>query len=162
MFKVLSKFKNRIQSMSKEPESVEVKPEAQVGTQPESQAEEKVKKVRKSREGITNQLQIILEVIERVRREGNARLKAIQIVSEKRGIARATVSDKCCRLLGLNAEIFDKMLNDPNLEELRGLLISRWPGHKDLINNQIQALSMLPQKETTQIPPERSGTSNDV
>jgi len=121
-----------------------------VETPPEPQTVEKVKKIRKPREGITNQLQIILEVIEHVRKNGQTRLKAIQLVAEKRGIARATVNDKCCRLLGINAETFDKMINEPNLEELRNLMISKWEKHKDLINGHIDSMLAAPEKEAVQ------------
>jgi len=151
MFNVISKFKNRIQSFSKQPEteSVGVKPES-VEVRSEPQTEEKVKKVRKSRQGITNQLQIILEVMESVRRDGNSRVRAIQIVAEKRDIARATVSDKCCRLLGINAETIDKMISSPDLKELRNLLLSKWEVHRGLINNHIDTLLAFYPKDSAE------------
>jgi hypothetical protein len=158
MFNVISKIKNRIGTVTKQPESVEIKPESQEVTQPEPQVEEKIKKVRKPRQAITNQLQIILEVMECVRRDGHARTKAIQIVAERRGIARATVNDKCARLLGLTADTFDKMLNSPNMEEIRQLMLSKWEAHKEIINKHIENLLILPVKDVVENPPEAPDT----
>jgi hypothetical protein len=149
MFKVLSKIKSRFQSITPDPkERVE---------SPESHQEEKIKKERTQRKTVTNQLEIILEVMECVRRDGLTRTKAIQVVAEKRGIARATVNDKCCRLLNLNAETFDKMLNSPTMEDLRQLLINKWEAHRDMITNHIDNLVMLSNKKSVENPGETPG-----
>jgi hypothetical protein len=171
MFNVLSKIKNRIGTVIKQPESVEAKPEAQEVTQPEPQEVKPeivkmepaqleivkvatAKKARKPRKEMSVQLQIILEVMELVRRDGHGRMKAIQIVAETRGISRSTVGDKCGRLLGLTSDTFDKMINSPDMEDIRQLMLSKWGAHSDIINNHIESLLTVPGKDAVENPPE--------
>ena len=95
---------------------------------------------KKEKSELTNGLQIVLEVIELVRKEGKSRLDAIKMVAEKRGITRATVLDKCCRRLELKAEKFDKMLNSPKMHDLRKLLNKKFPDKAEVINGFIDGL----------------------
>jgi len=95
---------------------------------------------KKEKPQLSHGLQIVLEVMELVRRDGHSRIKSIQIVASKRGIARATVNDKCCRRLELNAERFDKMIMSPKMHDLRKLLNKRFPDKADIINDFIDGL----------------------
>jgi hypothetical protein len=149
MFNVISKIKNRIGTATKQPEPQEVKPEI-VKVEPaqlEIAKVETTKKARKPRKEMSTQLQIILEVMEFVRRDGHGRVKAIQLVAEARGISRSTVGDKCGRLLGLTSDTFDKMLSSPDMQELRLLLIQRFPAKVDIINAAINELITPPKNE---------------
>lgn len=92
---------------------------------------------------LSHGLQIVLEVMELVRRDGHSRLEAIRLVASKRGITRATVNDKCCRRLGLNAERFDKMINSPKMHDLRKLLNKKFPDKTDIINETMDGLIVL-------------------
>lgn len=89
---------------------------------------------------LSHGLQIVLEVMEFVRKDGHDRLKAVQMVASNRSIARATVLDKCCRRLELNSERFDKMLASPKMHDLRKLLIKKFPDKSDVINEKIDGL----------------------
>jgi hypothetical protein len=101
---------------------------------------------KKENQKLSHGLQIVLEVIKLVRREGHARVEAIQIVASNRKIARATVGDKCCRQLKLNAEQFEKMLMSPKMHELRKVLNKRYLDKADVINEVIDRLIGTPAK----------------
>jgi hypothetical protein len=101
---------------------------------------------KKGKSKLSHGLQIVLEVMELVRRDGHDRIKAIQIIADRRRIARATVNDKCCRRLELKAEQFDKMLMSPKMHDLRKLLNKRFPNKADIINEFIDSLIVLPAK----------------
>lgn len=89
---------------------------------------------------LSHGLQIVLDVMELVRRDGHDRIKAVQIVASNRNIARATVLDKCCRRLELNSDRFDKILKSPKMHDLRKLLIKKFPDKADVINETMDGL----------------------
>jgi hypothetical protein len=89
---------------------------------------------------LSHGLQIVLEVMTLVRKDGHDRLNAIQMVASNRNIARATVLDKCCRRLELTSEKFDKLLNSPKMHDLRKLLIKKFPNKTDVINETMDGL----------------------
>ena len=98
---------------------------------------------KKEKSELTNGLQIVLEVIELVRKEGKSRLDAIQMVASNRSITRATVLDKCCRRLELNAERFDKLIGSPKMHDMRKLLNKKFPDRAEVINGFIDGLITL-------------------
>jgi hypothetical protein len=101
---------------------------------------------KKDYQQLSHGLQIIFEVMGLIRRDGHSRLRAIQIVASNRKIARATVGDKCCRQLQLNAAQFDKMLLAPKMHDLRKLLNKRFPSKVEIINEFMDGILASPTK----------------
>ncbi len=85
-------------------------------------------------------LQQILWVIYLVRRKGRPRPEATTDVAKALHIAPQTVLDKYCRQLGLTAMKFDLLVRDPELNELRSLLLRKFPAYEEIIRRFLSGL----------------------
>ena len=79
-------------------------------------------------------LQHILEVVRLVRNGAYKRTTATQYVARKFNVFPQTVLDKYCRQLNLTAAQFDKLLEEPGLEELRKILKTKFSGYINAID----------------------------
>lgn len=84
--------------------------------------------------GTPKALRQIVEVSLLVRSGSYTRPSATQIVAKRHGVAPQTVLDKYARQLALTAHQFDRLLEEPSLEELRQLLQSKFASHSDVIS----------------------------
>jgi negative regulator of replication initiation len=84
--------------------------------------------------GTPKALEQILQVVHAIRKGSQNRSAATQIVARKYGIAEQTVIDKYGRQLGLTARQFDKLLEQPDLKDLKQLLNRKFPDNKVLVN----------------------------
>lgn len=80
-------------------------------------------------------LQHILEVIRLVKDGSYSRNSATNFVARKHKVASQTVQDKYGRQLGLTANDFDRLLSQPQSDEMITLLVKKFPSHGDLIRN---------------------------
>ena len=85
------------------------------------------------RSGTPQALRQILEVVHLARSGSYSRSEATGVVAKALGVAPQTVLDKYCRQLGLTALEFDRLLEQSNLGDLRGLLELKFPEHRELI-----------------------------
>ncbi len=87
---------------------------------------------------IPQALRHILEVVCLVRSGAYTRTTATQYVALQHNIFPQTVLDKYCRQLNLAAAQFDKLLEEPDLGELRRILKSKFSGHANVIDEVLQ------------------------
>lgn len=80
-------------------------------------------------------LEQILEVVQQVRVNKCTRKKATNLVAQKRNIAPQTVLDKYCRQLGRSAVEFDNLMAESKLNDLKILLIKKFPNWESYINS---------------------------
>ena len=78
-------------------------------------------------------LQHILEVASLVRDGAYDRPRATQFVAREHDVFPQTVLDKYCRQLNLKAREFDRLLEQPDLTELKRILTLKFPGYRDTI-----------------------------
>lgn len=83
--------------------------------------------------GMPASLEQILEVADLVIRGSRDRLDATHDVARRRGVAFQTVLDKYTRQLGIDTARFDLLLSKDGHEELRRLLLHRFPKYADQI-----------------------------
>jgi len=76
----------------------------------------------------------ILEVVRLVRGGAYTRTTATQYVARQYKVFPQTVLDKYCRQLNLTAAQFDRLLEEPGLEGLRGKLKAKFVGHDEAID----------------------------
>ena len=62
------------------------------------------------------------------------RVQAVQTVADINGISFQTVTDKCCRQLGLSSNEFDELLAQPHRTQLRIILKKKFPKKAELID----------------------------
>lgn len=77
----------------------------------------------------------ILEVVHLARGGAYTRAMATNRVAKHRNIAPQSVLDKYCRQLNLRADQFDRLLAQPDLEELRKILKAKFSRHNAAIDN---------------------------
>ena len=77
----------------------------------------------------------ILEVVHLVRGGAYTRPMATQYVAKHRNITPQAVADKYCRQLNLRSDQLDRLLAQPDLEELRKILKAKFPRNTDLIDD---------------------------
>ena len=82
----------------------------------------------------------ILEVAYLVRGGAYTRTTATSFVAKQHNVFPQTVLDKYCRQLGLTADQFDRLLEQPDSTDLRKLLKSKFAGYGEVID---QALGHL-------------------
>ncbi|EAR20300.1 hypothetical protein [Nitrococcus mobilis] len=88
--------------------------------------------------GTPQALRQIVEVALLVHGGTHTRTSATQVVAKRHGVATQTVLDKYARQLGLTAHQFGRLLEQPNLRELRQLLHSKFSAHSDVIDGAMQ------------------------
>jgi hypothetical protein len=79
-------------------------------------------------------LRHILEVVRLVRGGAYTRTTATQYVARQYKVFPQTVLDKYCRQLNLTAAHFDRLLEEPDLSELRKKLKTKFPTHAQAID----------------------------
>ena len=79
-----------------------------------------------------------LEVVYLVRGGAYDRPSATQFVAKQHDVFPQTVLDKYCRQLHLKAREFDRLLDQPELMELKGLLTSRFPDYENIIEETLR------------------------
>ena len=84
---------------------------------------------------IPESLRHILEVIYLVRGGAYDRPSATHFVAKKHNVFPQTVQDKYCRQLNLRAREFDRLLESPDLKELKKMLILKFPDYEHVIND---------------------------
>jgi hypothetical protein len=89
--------------------------------------------------GTPEALSQILEVVRLARGGAYTRTAATRFVAKRHEVFPQTVLDKYCRQLQLNANEFDRLLEQEDIAELRGLLRSKFPAHVDLIDQTLSA-----------------------
>ena len=75
-----------------------------------------------------------LEVACLVRGGAYGRSNATQFVAKQHNVFPQTVLDKYCRQLNLKASEFDRLLEQPDLIDLKRILKSKFPDYKPLID----------------------------
>ncbi len=75
-----------------------------------------------------------LEVAYLVRGGGYDRPGATQFVAKLHNVLPQTVHEKCCRQLNLKAREFDRLLEQPDLKDLKGILTSKFPDYEQIID----------------------------
>ena len=75
-----------------------------------------------------------LEVAYLVRGGAYDRPSATQFVAKQHDVFPQTVLDKYCRQLNLRAREFDRLLEQPELKELKGILTSKFPDYEHVID----------------------------
>jgi hypothetical protein len=75
-----------------------------------------------------------LEVVYLVRGGAYDRSNATQFVAKQHDVFPQTVLDKYCRQLNLKAREFDRLLEEPELTDLKRRLKSKFPDYKQLID----------------------------
>jgi hypothetical protein len=86
--------------------------------------------------GTPKALEHILQVVYLTHFLGAPRSKATKDVAKKHGgIAPQTVLDKYCRQLNLKASEFDRLVAEPGLSGLKGILYAKFSGHREVIDN---------------------------
>jgi negative regulator of replication initiation len=88
--------------------------------------------------GTPQALRQIIEVAVLVLGGAYTRQSATQAVAKRHGVATQTVLDKYGRQLGLTASQFDRLLDQPGHKELKQLLRSKFPGHQEAIDRNLQ------------------------
>jgi len=83
--------------------------------------------------GVSHALAETLEMIFLVTREGFNRVEATHKVADIRGITTQAVLDKYCRQLNKRAYEIDELLVTANLDKFKGLLVTKYPYHKAII-----------------------------
>jgi hypothetical protein len=99
---------------------------------------------RSSSSGIPKALEQILEVVYEVVKMGRSRPDATTVISKRHGTAPQTILDKYCRQLSMKAYDFDKLLMEPGLHTLSGVLKERFPRHQDYIDSFLDSLPSQP------------------
>jgi len=89
--------------------------------------------------GTPTALAHILEVIYLMRKLDYTRTDATRRVATVHSIAPQTVLDKYCRQLNLTAYQFDKLLEQPDLKDLRVILIKKFNGHYEVIEDYLNS-----------------------
>lgn len=85
--------------------------------------------------GIPQSLRQIMEVAYLVSKCGESRTDATRAVAKLHDVAPQTVQDKYCRQLNFTAPEFDRLLDEPSLEVLRGNLKDKFYEHIELIDD---------------------------
>lgn len=86
-------------------------------------------------ESVPSALAQILEMIILVKKEGQSRVEATHTVADLRGISTQAVIDKYTRQLGKRAYEVDELLMTSNMNELKTLLIERFPYHSKVVES---------------------------
>jgi hypothetical protein len=89
--------------------------------------------------GTPEALSQILEVVRLARSGAYTRTAATRFVAKRHEVFPQTVLDKYCRQLQLTASEFDRLLEQEDIAELRGLLRSKFPAHIDIIDQTLIA-----------------------
>ena len=76
-----------------------------------------------------------MEVAYLVSKCGESRTGATRAVAKLHDVAPQTVQDKYCRQLNFTALEFDRLLDEPGLEALRGNLKDKFYEHMELIDD---------------------------
>ena len=84
--------------------------------------------------GTPQALRQILEVAQLVRGGAYTRTSATGFVAKQHKVANQTVQDKYARQLGLTTGQFDRLLEQKDSKELKGLLKSKYAPHAKLID----------------------------
>ena len=82
---------------------------------------------------IPQALRQVIEVARRVRDGAYDRREATRFVAKQHNVAYQTVIDKYCRQLNLKASEFDRLLEQPNLTDLKNILKIRFPDYGNII-----------------------------
>ncbi len=85
-------------------------------------------------------LQQILWVVYLVKKNGRPRSDATAHVARFARVTPQTVSDKYGRQLGLTADRFDLLLQEPSLSQVEQLLKDKFRGHADMIERFLRSL----------------------
>jgi negative regulator of replication initiation len=88
--------------------------------------------------GTPQALRQIIEVAVLVLGGAYTRQSATHAVAKRHGVATQTVLDKYGRQLGLTAGQFDRLLEQSCHKELKQLLRSKFPGHQEAIDRNLQ------------------------
>lgn len=83
-------------------------------------------------------LEQILQVVRLVQTDELDRVEATHVVARHHSVAFQTVLDKYARQLGLAAQEFDDLLADPELSELKLLLLRQFPKYGSAIGNVLE------------------------
>lgn len=86
-------------------------------------------------ESVPSALAQILEMIILVKKERQSRVEATHTVADLRGISTQAVIDKYTRQLGKRAYEVDELLMTSNMNELKTLLIERFPYHSEVVES---------------------------
>ena len=86
-------------------------------------------------ESVPSALAQILEMIILVKKEGQSRVEATHTVADFRGVSTQAVIDKYTRQLGKKAYEVDELLMTSNMNELKTLLIERFPYHSKVVES---------------------------
>ena len=85
--------------------------------------------------GMPQALRQVLEVAHLVRGGAYTRTTATSFVAKQHNVFPQTVLDKYCRQLGLTADQFDRLLEQPGAVDLGKLLKSKFPGYDAVIDS---------------------------
>lgn len=85
-------------------------------------------------ESLPQALKHIFEVVRLVLGGAYTRTTATQYVARQYRVFPQTILDKYCRQLNLTAPQFDKLLEEPGLQELRKKLKAKFPNHSKAID----------------------------
>ena len=91
-------------------------------------------------------LEQILQVVGLVQTSGLDRVEATHVVARHHGVAFQTVLDKYARQLGFTAQKFDALLTDPEVSELKELLLRQFPKHGATIERVLEQSAQKPGK----------------
>jgi hypothetical protein len=83
--------------------------------------------------GTPQALRQILEVVHLVRSGAYSRRAATRFVAKEHNVVPQTVIDKYGRQLDMTANRFDRLLEQPDLADLRELLKSKFPEYRDVV-----------------------------
>jgi hypothetical protein len=90
--------------------------------------------------GAPEALRQILRVVWLVRVEGLDRIQATVRAADEFGVERTTIADKYGRQLGLDVPRFDRLIGEPDLSELRRLLLSKFSDHRPDVADAMQRI----------------------
>ncbi len=79
-------------------------------------------------------LRHIIEVATLVHDRAYDRPSATRYVAKQHNVNPQTVLDKYCRQINLNTKEFDRLLEQPELTDLKKILKSKFPGYSQLID----------------------------
>jgi len=85
-------------------------------------------------------LRHILEVAYLVHGGAYDRRSATQFVAKQHNVFFQTVLDKYCRQLNMKAREFDRLLEQPELTDLKRILKSKFPDYKQLIDETLSRM----------------------
>ncbi len=90
--------------------------------------------------GLPKSLTQIFEVLYEMERHGYSRVKATNIVAQKRGTVPQTIMDKYCKQLNLKAHEVDLLLAEPDYSKFKKILKNKFPIYSDVTDAFFESL----------------------